>query len=315
MKQNKKHPARKGIIILILFLIIVGSYLTILFSNFKPYYKIYCNDIFLGYYKNYNEYEDLYNLILKEEKEKSSYEINLFLAKEVKQEKKYIKTKVLKNYDNYSLIKDNLTKEYTIYKIMVNDEAQMYSKTKARANEIVETLKKEVKDSTKIEIESFTTQDLNSLQFGEENEEIQKTIIERNKKVTSRGTVNRTTNYNFIWPTNSTKVTSNFGERWGRQHKGIDIGVPAGTEVHASQEGKVIYSDWMSGYGYYVKIQHSNGFVTAYAHNSKLLVSVGEYVSQGQTIAYSGSTGNSTGPHCHFEIIVNGVFRNPLDYL
>ena len=86
MKQNKKHPARKGIIILILFLVIVGSYLTILFSNFKPYYKIYYNDIFLGYYKNYNEYEDLYNLILKEEKEKSSYEINLFLAEEVKQE-------------------------------------------------------------------------------------------------------------------------------------------------------------------------------------------------------------------------------------
>ena len=118
----------------------------------------------------------------------------------------------------------------------------------------------------------------------------------------------------LVWPVNG-PVTSGFGMRWGRMHTGIDIAVPAGTPVHASASGTIVYAGWMTGYGYLVAIDHDGGLATAYAHNSQLLVSVGQNVSQGDVIALSGSTGHSTGPHVHFEVRVNGVPVDPLLYL
>ena len=118
----------------------------------------------------------------------------------------------------------------------------------------------------------------------------------------------------LIWPV-SGPITSGFGMRWGRMHEGIDIAVPSGTPVHAAASGTVIYAAWMTGYGNLVVLDHGNGLATAYAHNSSLLVSVGQHVSQGQTISLSGSTGHSTGPHVHFEVRVNGVAVDPLRYL
>lgn len=118
----------------------------------------------------------------------------------------------------------------------------------------------------------------------------------------------------LIWPVNG-PVTSGFGIRWGRMHTGIDIAVPTGTPVHASAAGTVVYASWMSGYGFLVAIDHGNGLATAYAHNSSLLVSVGQHVAQGEVISLSGSTGHSTGPHVHFEVRVNGVPVDPLQYL
>jgi murein DD-endopeptidase MepM/ murein hydrolase activator NlpD len=118
----------------------------------------------------------------------------------------------------------------------------------------------------------------------------------------------------LIWPVNG-PVTSGFGMRWGRMHTGIDIAVPTGTPVHASASGVVVYAGWMSGYGNLVAIDHGGGLATAYAHNSSLIVSVGQHVSQGDVISLSGSTGHSTGPHVHFEVRVNGVPVDPLNYL
>ncbi len=118
----------------------------------------------------------------------------------------------------------------------------------------------------------------------------------------------------LIWPV-SGPITSGFGMRWGRIHEGIDIAVPSGTPVHAAASGTVIYAAWMTGYGNLVVLDHGSGLATAYAHNSSLLVSVGQHVSQGQTISLSGSTGHSTGPHVHFEVRVNGVAVDPLRYL
>jgi murein DD-endopeptidase MepM/ murein hydrolase activator NlpD len=118
----------------------------------------------------------------------------------------------------------------------------------------------------------------------------------------------------LVWPV-SGPITSGFGTRWGRMHEGIDIAVPSGTPVHAAASGTVIYAAWMTGYGNLVVLDHGNGLATAYAHNSSLLVTVGQHVSQGQTISLSGSTGHSTGPHVHFEVRVNGVAVDPLGYL
>ena len=124
----------------------------------------------------------------------------------------------------------------------------------------------------------------------------------------------------FRWPT-SGRITSTFGGRaspggiGSTNHKGIDIANSYGTAIYAADGGTVVYAGWMSGYGYLVQINHGNGYVTYYGHNSSLLVSVGQKVYKGQQIARMGSTGNSTGNHCHFEIRYNGVAKNPLNYL
>jgi murein DD-endopeptidase MepM/ murein hydrolase activator NlpD len=118
----------------------------------------------------------------------------------------------------------------------------------------------------------------------------------------------------FIWPCDGV-VVSGFGMRWGRMHEGIDIGCTFGTPNRAAAAGTVIYAGWLGGYGNLVVVDHGNGLSTAYAHASSILVSVGQSVSQGQTVSLVGSTGNSSGPHLHFEVRVNGVAVDPLPYL
>ena len=160
-------------------------------------------------------------------------------------------------------------------------------------------------------------------------EEVERTILSSvtlQEPVTEhrlQGTKERPTWYptgSFRWPT-SGRITSYFGGRkspggiGSTNHKGLDIANSRGTAIYAADGGRVTYAGWMSGYGYTVRIDHLNGFVTFYAHNSSLLVSNGQTVHKGQQIARMGSTGNSTGNHCHFEIRYNGTPRNPLNYL
>lgn len=111
------------------------------------------------------------------------------------------------------------------------------------------------------------------------------------------------------------RITSNFGSRWGKKHDGIDIAASQGTPIHASAGGTVSFAGWESGYGNMVKINHGNQIQTCYGHCSKILVKQGQHVNKGDIIARVGSTGHSTGPHVHFEIRLNGVAKNPLDYL
>lgn len=109
-------------------------------------------------------------------------------------------------------------------------------------------------------------------------------------------------------------VTSAYGERWGRIHTGIDVAASYGEPVRAAQSGKVIKANWFGGYGNCVEISHGNGLVTRYAHMSSIVATVGQFVEKGQVIGKVGSTGISTGPHIHFETLVNGVPKNPLTY-
>jgi len=112
------------------------------------------------------------------------------------------------------------------------------------------------------------------------------------------------------WP-----VSGSISQSFGRGHTGMDIAGASGSAIGAADGGTVTFAGWQGGYGNFIIINHGNGIVTRYAHCSKLLVQKGQKVSQGQTIGLRGSTGRSTGPHLHFEVMVGGAFRNPINYL
>ena len=137
-------------------------------------------------------------------------------------------------------------------------------------------------------------------------------------KIVERGTKIPPT---YIKPISGGRQSSGFGRRKAptkgasTYHKGIDWATPTGTAVVASSGGTVVKAGWGSGYGYVVYINHPDGRQTRYGHLSKVLVSVGQTVSQGDRIALSGNTGVSTGPHLHFEILINGSQVNPLQYM
>lgn len=115
-------------------------------------------------------------------------------------------------------------------------------------------------------------------------------------------------------PVRFTYISSLFGPRWGRMHQGIDFAANNGAPIYAASTGNVIHSGWEAGYGKSVVLDHGNKRQTRYAHCSRLIAKVGQSVEKGQVIAKVGSTGHSTGPHLHFEVIVNGKRQNPAWY-
>ena len=143
-------------------------------------------------------------------------------------------------------------------------------------------------------------------------------LVEAVPKIVERGTKIPPT---YIKPLSGGRLSSGFGGRKAptkgasTNHKGIDWATPIGTAIYASSGGTVTKAGWGSGYGYVIYIKHPDGRETRYGHLSKVLVSPGQSVKQGQKIALSGNTGRSTGPHLHFEIRINGVAVNPLKYL
>ncbi|TDQ38368.1 LysM peptidoglycan-binding domain-containing M23 family metallopeptidase [Aureibacillus halotolerans] len=136
-----------------------------------------------------------------------------------------------------------------------------------------------------------------------------KVVVKGTKVVPSRGTGE------LAWPTNGGSITSRMGQRWGKQHKGIDIAGASNLTIKAADNGVVEFAGVQSGYGNKIVIDHNNGTKTIYAHMSSLSVSAGETVPKGTKIGVMGSTGQSTGTHLHFEVYVNGTLTNPLTKL
>lgn len=137
----------------------------------------------------------------------------------------------------------------------------------------------------------------------------EETVVARAEYSVSRSSPTR-----FYWPAHG-ELSSHFGYRWGRLHAGIDIANDIGTPVTAAMAGRVVSTGWQSGYGYTLVIEHARGYETLYGHLSEFAVTPGQYVRAGQTVAYMGNTGYSTGPHVHFEVHKDGRVIDPLGVL
>lgn len=199
---------------------------------------------------------------------------------------------------------------------LVTKKSELESQRK-QANDLIRQLTSD---------QSETEADIQGL--AEEQETIQNQIQELSRKLAQEqaaangGHVSNAALGGYIWPVDSRYITSTFGGRsspggiGSTNHKGVDIGrVGYTTTIHAAKAGTVIVAQRSSSYGNYVVVSHGSGNTTLYAHMSSLSVSAGTYVNQGDALGITGSTGNSTGPHLHFEISENGVRINPLNYL
>jgi murein DD-endopeptidase MepM/ murein hydrolase activator NlpD len=169
-----------------------------------------------------------------------------------------------------------------------------------------------IKEAASMAAVAITVFTLYNAVFTYDYKEIQPGVVKAETYEPSRsGFINM---QNFSVPAKGT-LTSKFGQRWGKMHNGIDIGAPSGTIIHSAASGVVSFSGWQQGYGYVIKIDHGSGIETVYAHCRKIYVSKCQKVAAGEDIGEVGSTGNSTGPHVHFEIRVNGTAKNPLVYI
>ena len=208
-----------------------------------------------------------------------------------------INTRLTEDLKKLSIMKDNQTKNS---KILQNTK-------KLRENYIKQLSKQEQEIQEKI--------DEYKKQFDEVNKEILEVALTQGLTTEYIGGV-------MAWPVPGyTRITSNYGMRTHpitgvyKLHTGVDIGAPMGANFVAANDGIVTKAYYNSAYGNMVMIDHGGGISTLYAHGSKILVKVGQKVSRGEPILKVGSTGYSTGPHAHFEVRINGVVTNPMDYI
>ena len=289
-------------------------------SFYKVSYSVNINGEMVGYTDN---------------KSKLQTQINNYIENGENDNTAFVQVESLPEY-NMCLLKKNVESDdetyYRYYAILDNQQEKVYVPSFSEAEEIVNKLKEKnssnmegitIGEKYETELEEMTSIDsaVDKLYV-----EPKKVIVAKTNNKKSSGTVNTATNISstkvslgipLVKPVSGI-ISSRFGVRSSvrsSSHTGLDIATSTGTPVSAAAAGTVTFSGWKGSYGYLTVITHSNGVQTYYGHCSKLYTSVGQSVSQGQTIAAVGSTGNSTGPHLHFEIRVNGVAYNPQNYL
>lgn len=304
-------------------LIISGIFLFI----YRPIYIVTLDGEFIGY---------------SESKLKLQNRINEYMEKGDGDNVAFVQIDSLPQYEMCLLKKDKITNDneifekvknngiiyYEYYAITLEEEEKNYVGTYNDAKEIMDKLKEKGSSNLEklgmvkkysTELAEFTTNDevVNGLYVAPV---VVSTTKYASAEPSSRKTVNNTSKkvnlgISLIRPVSGT-ITSRFGYRRSGMHTGLDIAAPTGTNIKAVADGTVTYSGRSStGYGKYIIISHGNGVQTYYAHCSALYVQAGTKVKQGQVIAAVGSTGNSTGPHLHLEIRVNGACQNPQNYL
>ena len=331
---------RKGIKFIILFMIASFLIVGAIAFLYKPTYSVFINGEQVGYTENRSELQHRINDYV--EKGDGTNENVAFVQVNNMPEYKLclLKKNIVTNDDEiFNDIKSQGVTYYRYYAILDNQEEKLYVSNFEDAESVVNSLKE--KDSANVGtisiLEKYETE-LKDLVSSEEA--VSKLYVEKPKVVQvastssrkssnvyqAKGTVNTKTTtssgkvslgISLIKPVSGT-ISSRFGSRSSVRssaHTGLDIAAPSGTAVKAAASGTVTFSGYKGSYGNLIVISHGNGVQTYYGHCSKLYVVAGTQVSQGQTIAAVGSTGNSTGPHLHLEIRINGVAYNPQNYL
>lgn len=321
---------RRSIKFVILFMLATFLIIGAVAFLYKPTYSVFINGEQVGYTENKSELQRRINDYV-ENGDDSSENIAFVQVDNLPEYKLcLLKKNIVTNDDEiFNKVKEQGITYYRYYAIAENQEEKVYVSKFQEAEEIVNGLKE--KNSTNISnitiVEKYETE---VKDFVTSQEAISKLYVEPVKVVKvvkkTTGTVNTSTNISskkadigisLIRPVSGT-ITSRFAASSRirvSSHTGLDIATASGTPIKAAASGTVTFSGRKGSYGYMVVISHGNNVQTYYAHCSKLYVSAGQTVTQGQTIAAVGSTGNSTGPHLHLEVRVNGVAYNPQNYV
>lgn len=327
--------AKRSVKIIVLTMIATFLIIGAVAFLYKPTYSVTINGEQVGYTENKSELQKTINNYLE------NGEGNNVAFVQIKNLPEYklclLKKGIVANDEEIiAKVKEEGITYYRYYAILDNQEEKAYVSTFKEAEGVVNSLKE--KNSSNLEgisiIEKYETQ----LQpIISEEEALAKLYVEPPKKVVvaknnSYSKYEATGSVNTASKTSTAKanigislirpvsgiITSRFGAGSSirrSSHTGLDIATSTGTPIVAAAPGTVTFSGWKGSYGNMIVITHSNGIQTYYGHCQKLYVSAGARVSQGQTIAAVGSTGNSTGPHLHLEVRVNGVAYNPQNYV
>ena len=327
--------ARKGIKLIILFMIAIFLIIGAVAFLYKPTYSVILNGKQIGYTSNKSELQHKINQYV-EHGNDNNKNIAFVQVNNLPQYKLcLLKRNIVTNDDEiYNTITEKGVPYYRYYAILENQEEKYYVSTFEEAENIINTLKE--KNSDNIDNISILEKYVTAIKDMVSTEEVvSKLYVEKKKDIqvarntttkAASGYVNTATTtsngkttlgISFIQPVSGI-ITSRFGASSNirvSSHTGLDIATSTGTPVSAAASGTVTFSGWKGSYGNMIVITHGNGVQTYYGHCSKLYASTGQTVSQGQVIAAVGSTGNSTGPHLHLEVRVNGVAYNPQNYV
>lgn len=329
---------RRGIKFIILFLIATFLIIGAVAFLYKPTYSVHINGQQVGYTANKSELQKKINEYV-ENGDGSNKNIAFVQVDSLPEYKLcLLKRNVVTNDEEiYQKTISGGIPYYRYYAILDNNEEKYYVSSFEEAEKVVNDLKE--KGSTNIESISISEKyetDLKTLTSTEEVisklyvEPVKTVTVAKNANAGSRarasGSVNTSSKISggkaslgisLIRPVSGT-ITSRFGVSSNirrSSHTGLDIAAPTGTPVKAAASGTVTFSGWKGSYGNMLVISHGNGVQTYYGHCSKLYAKNGQTVSQGDVVASVGSTGNSTGPHLHLEIRVNGTAYNPQNYI
>lgn len=305
-------------------LIVISGFLLILamiFIKYKPVYEVTIAGEKLGYIKEIDEFKKL----IEEEiiSQEGEYIANVSLAEEPEYKLKLLKR--INNLNEDELIKKikttNTVITYKYYEVALNNETKSYVKTLEEAEKVVNEIKKEFAEydlELNLQInekytESIENVNTNPIEIATANVESAAKVIKENKEALA--IIN---NVKLSALPVTGRITSRYGEKSSLRrgaHTGLDIACTTGTDIEVVSNGTVIFAGKKGSYGNLIIVEHGNGVETWYGHCSKLYAKVGDSVIAGDIIAAVGSTGNSTGPHLHFEIRIDGECVNPQNYV